>query len=67
MTIKEFSNKYEVPYRIAYLASYEVKPTEPLQYDENELIKETLLNLNKWIGRYRKRIESYNKMIRRLE
>lgn len=43
MTIKEFSNKYKVPYHLAYAASYKVKPvwtmTRDRDYDEKELYK----------------------------
>lgn len=46
MTIKEFSDKYRIPYNIAYKASYVVKPAETFrcdkEYDEQELRTETV-------------------------
>ena len=44
MTIKEFSDKYQIPYNIAYKASYVVKPIPryDVEYDEQALLDETL-------------------------
>lgn len=46
MTIKEFADKYQIPYNIAYKASYVVRPMSAFrcdkEYDEQELYDETL-------------------------
>lgn len=50
MTIKEFSDKYQIPYNIAYKASYVVKPFETMksdkEYNEQSLYNETLQYIN---------------------
>lgn len=35
MTIKEFSDKYDVPYNMAYEASYRVSPVGTMQRDKD--------------------------------
>ena len=46
MTIKEFSDKYQIPYNIAFKASYVVKPVETFrrdkEYNEQELYDESV-------------------------
>ena len=48
MTIKEFAEKYNVPYNIVYQATYEVKPTgneeKAKTYDEQQL-REAVSNI----------------------
>ena len=42
MTCKEFANKYDIPYHIAYAATYKVKPVSSMirdrDYPEKELL-----------------------------
>ena len=35
MTIKEFSMKYEIPYSLAWQASYDVKPAETIRRNKD--------------------------------
>ena len=46
MTIKEFSDKYQIPYNIAFKASYVVHPVETFrrdkEYNEQELYNESV-------------------------
>ena len=45
MTVKEFSEKYDLPYNIAYKATYVVKGYGEMQdrnYDEKDLLNETI-------------------------
>lgn len=46
MTIKEFSDKYQIPYNIAFKASYVVKPAATFrhdkEYNEQELHEQSL-------------------------
>ena len=46
MTIKEFAKVYEIPYSLAWQASYDVRPTSTLErnkdFSERELYESTM-------------------------
>ena len=58
MTLKEFSDKYNVPYHIVYNASYKVHTVSNLQkdrdYDEADLFDATREQIRKRIEKHRK-------------
>ena len=65
MTIKEFSDKYDVPYYLAYEASYKVQPTGSMQRDkdfpEDQLFDETVKLIHR---RYEKHRQQMNVCMR---
>ena len=70
MTIKEFANKYNIPYRIAYEATYLVKPSFPdmvnKEYSEKELIEAVHKNMKRRIDRYQRFIKESTGIINRM-
>ena len=58
MTIKGFADKYNIPYHIAYEASYNVQPIGTWErdkdYPEDDLFNETKKLISKRIEKHRK-------------
>ena len=70
MTIKEFSDKYQIPYNIAFKASYVVKPAATFrcdrEYDEKELYDETLRYAKGRLKTLKRQHDAYATAIRNL-
>ena len=60
MTIKEFSDKYDVPYYTAYEASYKVSPVGSVKRDkdfpEDQLFEETLKLIHRRYEKHRQQM-----------
>ena len=57
MTIKEFSDKYDVPYYLAYEASYKVRPVRrDKDFPEDELFAETKSLIHRRYERHRQQM-----------
>ena len=60
MTIKEFSDKYDVPYYLAYEASYKVRPVgtdrRDKDFPEDELFEETKSLIHRRYERHRQQM-----------
>lgn len=58
MTLKEFSEKYDVPYYLVYEASYRVRPISSMirdrDFDEECLFRETVKLIERRIMKYEK-------------
>ena len=71
MTIKEFANKYRVPYHVAYNASYKIKPYASMERDkdfsEKELFEETKKMLESRLKKHHKLCCQYQLAIDNLE
>lgn len=67
MTIKEFSDKYKVPYKIVFDSSFPLKPYtsygERKQYDEEDLICAVLSTLHKKRDKAREVFTKASRMI----
>ena len=65
MTIKEFANKYGIPYHVAYEATYRVKPISTMQRDrdfpEDELFKAASDLIEARINKHTKLVSQANK------
>ena len=58
MTIREFIQKYQIPYHVAYEATYKVKPVSTMirdrDYQEDELYKAVVEMLAERIDRHKR-------------
>lgn len=65
MTIKEFANKYGIPYHIAYNATYHVKPISNLvrdrDYLEEDLFTATSKDIEARINRLQGKLSQANR------
>ena len=61
MTIREFADKYEIPYSIAYEASYKVSPVGTLKRDKDFPEDELFAAADKLLE---KRMQYHTKLIR---
>ena len=71
MTINDFAMKYDIPYRIAYDASYYVRFNQLSPYDyrcypEDELLKQVEILLVKRIKHHRKYMNEQADILRKL-
>ena len=71
MTIKEFSEKYDIPYNMAYNASYGVKPVSTALRDrdfmEEELKKSLICQLNCKLTGLKEKQKKATQILKRLE
>ena len=67
MTIKEFSRKYNIPYYLAYKASYNFTPVSTYrrdrEYSEEEMLIETHNYISGMAESYRKKADQYDKIL----
>ena len=65
MTIKEFANKYGIPYHVAYNATYHVKPISNLvrdrDYLEEDLFTATSKDIEARINRLQGKLSQANR------
>ena len=60
MTIKEFADKYDVPYPLVFDASYSLTPDKKSgknEYSERELYRNAMLIINDRVEKYAKKTE----------
>lgn len=70
MTLKEFANKYQIPYNVVYEASYKVQPISTVRRDrdfpEKQLFIETRCVIKNKIDRHRDIARKQAEMLDRL-
>ena len=70
MTVKEFSEKYQIPYNIVYKATYIIKPYPSFRtdydYKEEELKRETLRYANSRLKTLKRQCEQYETALRNM-
>ena len=63
MTIRDFAKKYQVPYYIAFNASYGVKKGADGLFNEQDLLRSLLEYLRKKRSTVREKLDSLDSMI----
>lgn len=68
MTIKEIGEKYEVPYNTVYLATYGIKPIDPMkskdrQYPEDKVVKNLKRVIQERIEKHREKACELQEML----
>lgn len=71
MTLREFAEKYDVPYNVAYNATYKVKSYSSMMHDkeypEDELLKESIRRTEEIIEYHRSNLEKNTQILAKLK